>query len=211
MRIIWDWNGTLLDDNHASLSALNAILSRRGLESVDLDYYRKNFAFPVRYFYESLGVKIECEDWDALAQEYHDAYHECELRLAADAKDALEFVRNNGVSQAVVSAMREDYLISDMDRFGIRPYFESVLGTNNLDGCSKLSRIRDYVALAGGREEYVVIGDSLHDKEVADAIGARCVFYGGGSHDPSRLREFGVVADTLVGAVREAVKSFRRS
>lgn len=211
MRIIWDWNGTLLDDNHASLSALNAILLRRGLESVDLDYYRKNFAFPVRYFYESLGVKIECEDWDALAQEYHDAYHECELRLAADAKDALEFVRDNGVSQAVVSAMREDYLISDMDRFGIRPYFESVLGTNNLDGCSKLSRIRDYVALAGGREEYVVIGDSLHDKEVADAIGARCVFYGGGSHDPSRLREFGVVADTLVGAVREAVKPFRRS
>lgn len=211
MRIIWDWNGTLLDDNHASLSALNAILLRRGLESVDLDYYRKNFAFPVRYFYESLGVKIECEDWDALAQEYHDAYHECELRLAADAKDALEFVRDNGVSQAVVSAMREDYLVSDMDRFGIRPYFESVLGTNNLDGCSKLSRIRDYVALAGGREEYVVIGDSLHDKEVADAIGARCVFYGGGSHDPSRLREFGVVADTLVGAVREAVKPFRRS
>ena len=211
MRIIWDWNGTLLDDNHASLSALNAILLRRGLESVDLDYYRKNFAFPVRYFYESLGVKIECEDWDALAQEYHDAYHECELRLAADAKDALEFVRDNGVSQAVVSAMREDYLISDMDRFGIRSYFESVLGTNNLDGCSKLSRIRDYVALAGGREEYVVIGDSLHDKEVADAIGARCVFYGGGSHDPSRLREFGVVADTLVGAVREAVKPFRRS
>ena len=208
MRIIWDWNGTLLDDNHASLSALNAILSRRGLESVDLDYYRKNFAFPVRYFYESLGVKIECEDWDALAQEYHDAYHECELRLAADAKDALEFVRDNGVSQAVVSAMREDYLISDMDRFGIRRYFESVLGTNNLDGCSKLSRIRDYVALAGGREKYVVIGDSLHDREVADAIGARCVFYGGGSHDPSRLREFGVVADTLLGAVREAIKLF---
>ena len=211
MRIIWDWNGTLLDDNHASLSALNAILLRRGLETVDLDYYRKNFAFPVKYFYESLGVKIECEDWDALAQEYHDAYHECELRLAADANDALQFVRNNGVSQAVVSAMREDYLVSDMDRFGIRPYFESVLGTNNLDGCSKLSRIRDYVAFAGGREEYVVIGDSLHDKEVADAIGARCVFYGGGSHDPSRLREFGVVADTLVGAVREAVKPFRRS
>lgn len=206
MRIIWDWNGTLLDDNHASLSALNAILSRRGLKTVTLDYYRKNFAFPVRYFYESLGVKIECEDWDALAQEYHDAYHECELRLAADAKDALEFVRDNGVTQAVVSAMREDYLISDMDRFGIRPYFESVLGTNNLDGCSKLSRIRDYVALAGESEEYVVIGDSLHDKEVADAIGARCVFYGGGSHDPSRLRHLDPVALTLADAVEMALR-----
>ena len=206
MRIIWDWNGTLLDDNHASLSALNAILSRRGLETVGLDHYRKNFAFPVRYFYESLGVKIECEDWDALAQEYHDAYHECELRLAADAKDALELVRGSGVTQAVVSAMREDYLVSDMDRFGIRPFFEAVLGTNNLDGCSKLSRIRDYVASAGAGEEYVVIGDSLHDKEVADAIGARCVFYGGGSHDPSRLNGLAPVAMSLTDAVEAALR-----
>lgn len=209
MRIIWDWNGTLLDDNHASLAALNAILSRRGLKTVSLDYYRKNFAFPVRYFYESLGVKIECEDWDALAQEYHDAYHESELRLASDAKTALEFVRDNGIAQAVVSAMREDYLVSDMDKFGIRDYFEVVLGTNNLDGCSKLSRIKDYVALAGGDEEYVVIGDSFHDKEVADAIGARCIFYGGGSHDPMRLGRLGPVAMTLFDAVQFALKRIK--
>jgi phosphoglycolate phosphatase len=209
VRIIWDWNGTLLDDNHASLSALNAILSRRGLKTVSLDHYRRNFAFPVRHFYESLGVKIECEDWDALAQEYHDAYHESELRLAADAKAALELVKARGIAQAVVSAMREDYLLSDMDKFGIRHFFEAVLGTNNLDGCSKLSRIKDYVALAGEDEKYVVIGDSLHDKEVADAIGARCVFYGGGSHDPSRLSCLGPVAMTLFDAVQFALKRIK--
>ena len=206
MRIIWDWNGTLLDDNHASLSALNAILSRRGLKTIDFDYYRKNFAFPVRYFYESLGVKIECEDWDKLAQEYHDAYHEVQLRLTGDALEALSLVKENNVPQAVVSAMREDYLKSDMDKFGIRSYFEEVLGTNNLDGCSKLSRIKDYVALVGKSDEYVVIGDSLHDKEVADAIGARCIFYGGGSHDPSRLVNLAPVAKTLVEAVLFAIK-----
>lgn len=205
MRIIWDWNGTLLDDNHASLSALNAILSRRGLKTIDLDYYRKNFAFPVRYFYESLGVKIECEDWDKLAQEYHDAYHEAKLRLTSDALEALSLVKENNISQAVVSAMREDYLKSDMDKFGIRSFFEAVLGTNNLDGCSKLSRIKDYVALVAKSDEYVVIGDSLHDKEVADAIGARCVFYGGGSHDPSRLITLAPVAKTLVEAVSLAL------
>ena len=205
MRIIWDWNGTLLDDNHASLSALNAILSRRGLKTIDLDYYRKNFAFPVRYFYESLGVKIECEDWDKLAQEYHDAYHEAQLRLTRDALEALSLVKENNVPQAVVSAMREDYLKSDMDKFGIRSYFEEVLGTNNLDGCSKLSRIKDYAALVGKSDEYVVIGDSLHDKEVADAIGARCIFYGGGSHDPSRLVNLAPVAKTLVEAVSLAL------
>ena len=204
MFIVWDWNGTLLDDNHASLSALNTILSRRSLPTVDLDYYRRNFAFPVANFYEQLGVKINDEDWDALAQEYHDAYHESHLRLAADAREALELAVASGVPQAVVSAMREDYLISDMDKFGIREFFHSVLGTDNLDGCSKLSRMKEFASQAGNRK-FVVIGDSLHDWEVAEEIGARCVFYGGGSHDPSRLRHLGPVAASLCEAVRLAI------
>lgn len=204
MFIVWDWNGTLLDDNHASLRALNTILSRRSLPEVDLGYYRRNFAFPVANFYSRLGVRINEEDWDALAQEYHDAYHESSLRLAADAREALELAAASGIPQAVVSAMREDYLVADMDRFGIRDFFHSVLGTDNLDGCSKLSRMKDFASQAP-RRRFVVIGDSLHDWEAAEAIGARCVFYAGGSHDPSRLRHLGPVAQTLCEAVRLAI------
>lgn len=204
MFIVWDWNGTLLDDNHASLRALNIILSRRSLPTVDLDYYRRNFAFPVANFYEQLGVRIKDEDWDALAEEYHDAYHESSLSLAPDARDALALAAASSVPQAVVSAMREDYLVSDMDKFGIRDFFHSVLGTDNLDGCSKLSRMKDFASQVGDRK-FVVIGDSLHDWEVAEEIGAKCVFYGGGSHAPSRLRHLGPVAETLCKAVRLAI------
>ncbi len=205
MRIIWDWNGTLLNDNHASLSALNAILSKRNLDKIDLNYYRNNFSFPVRHFYEKVGVRLECEDWDSLAQEYHDSYHACSLHLANDAMEALESAKSAGLRQSVVSALREDYLISDMDKFGIRPYFDSIFGTGNLDGCSKLSRMRDCAAMFPG-DNFVVIGDSIHDFEAAREIGAQCVLYAGGSHAASRLEPFAPVARTLIEAVGIAHK-----
>lgn len=207
MCIVWDWNGTLLDDNSASLRALNRILSRRSLPEVGLEHYRMNFAFPVAGFYESLGVELAKEDWDALAREYHDAYHESELTLAADARMALELAAGSGARQAVVSAMREDYLVADMEKFSIRRYFDRVLGTDNLDGCSKLQRMKDYVEESGERD-IVLIGDSLHDHEVASEVGAKCIFYGGGSHHPSRLEHLAPVAPTLCGAVRLALDSF---
>ena len=48
--------------------------------------------------------------------------------------------------------------------------------------------------------------DFIDDKEVADAIGARCVFYGGGSHDPSRLNGLAPVAMSLTDAVEAALR-----
>ena len=203
MCIVWDWNGTLLDDNQASLDALNKILARRSLPQISLEYYRKHFAFPVADFYEHLGVKILEEDWNALAQEYHDAYHEGILQLSRDAKDAILQARALGFKQAVVYAMREDYLLADMDKFAIRNFFEAVLGTDNLDGCSKLERMNDFVAKAN-ESKFVLIGDSLHDYEAACSVGAKCIVYGGGSHHQSRLEHLAPVATTLCDAVRLA-------
>ena len=201
MRLIWDWNGTLLDDNHASVNALNTILARRHLNRISLGYYRQNFAFPVRGFYEKVGVRLECEDWDSLAQEYHDAYHASELQLAYDAKVALELAKSLGFSQSVVSALREDYLLSDMDKFGICGYFDAIFGTGNLDGCSKLSRMHDCAARFPN-DRYIVIGDSIHDYEAATSIGAKCVLFSGGSHASARLEPYAPVAATLVEAVQ---------
>jgi len=90
MHIVWDWNGTLLDDTEACIDALNEMLAKRGLEPITLDFYRRHFAFPVRSFYERIGVKLANEDWDRLAREYHDAYHARPARLARGTFAALD-------------------------------------------------------------------------------------------------------------------------
>lgn len=205
--ILWDWNGTLLDDSLACVSALNAMLSRRGIAAIDLAYYRRFFSFPARDFYERLGMRLELEDWDAVAKEYHDAYLSEPAALAKDALDALELVRRAGVGQSIVSALRQDHLDAATARHGVSRFFDVVRGTDNLDGASKTDVARELAAelsKPSGRA-FVMIGDSLHDKEVADAIGAKCVLFSGGSHSAERLEPAAPTAATLADAARIAL------
>ncbi len=204
MDILWDWNGTLLDDSAACVEALCEILSRRNLPPVTLERYRRDFSFPARDFYARIGIELEKEDWDSLAREYHESYLKRSAPLAPDARAALENAEKQGFGQYILSAMRADFLEKAVAQHGISQYFRRICGTDNLDGGSKAS-----VAASMAEEidvsRAVVVGDSLHDLEVARLIGAACILYSGGSHAPERLRGHGVpVVDTLRETVRLA-------
>ncbi len=210
MTLVWDWNGTLLDDTAAALGALNELLAHRGLPTISMEFYRRTFSFPVRPYYEFLGMDLAKEDWNALAQSYHDAYHARPSQLNAEAVAALELARSHGVRQVLLSALRQDYLDAAVNQFDLRGYFDFVVGTDNLDGGSKLARARvlaDMIRTAdGGRaDELIFIGDALHDKEVAAAVGARCVLFGGGGHATDRLAAVAPTASTLTEAVHRTL------
>lgn len=209
--VIWDWNGTLLDDTAAALAAFNALLVKRALKPIDLAFYRDRFAFPVRPFYAICGIDLDHEDWDALAREYHEAYAAFPKTLNAEAIAALTAVERAGVRQCVLSALRQDLLDDALSAFGVSRFFDRVYGVDNLDGASKLVRARELLAhlTADGTlsspSDAVLIGDALHDREVADALGARIVLCAVGGHSAERLQAVAPTADTLLGAVRLAL------
>ena len=207
-HVVWDWNGTLLDDTQAALDTLNIMLARRGGRPIAMDFYRDHFAFPVKPFYEAIGVRLGNEDWDALAREYHDIYAEQPKKLNAEAIAALDYVRGRGCRQSIVSALRQDMLDGITRELGVAEYMDFVYGVDNLDGRSKVERARELIsAIQTTRpsQAFVFIGDSLHDKEVADAIGVRCVLCAQGSHAAWRLRAVAPTGDTLIDAVRMAL------
>ena len=212
-HVIWDWNGTLLDDTQAALDTLNIMLARRRGRPIAMDYYRDHFAFPVKPFYESIGVCLENEDWDALAREYHDIYAEEDKRLNAQAFEALEAVKARGVGQSVISALRQDLLDEITARLGVAGFMDFIYGVDNLDGKSKVERARELVArlvkegFVENPGDAVLVGDSLHDKEVADAVGARCVLCAQGSHAYWRLAAVAPTGRTLPEAVALAFKA----
>jgi len=208
--ILWDWNGTLLDDTQAALDTLNEMLARRRAKPITMDFYRDHFGFPVRPFYAFIGMDIEHEDWDALAREYHETYARQPRRLNAQALAVLGFVRARGVRQSVVSALRQDLLAEDLAHFGVGNYMAHAYGTDNLDGSSKLTRARDLMARLGNPDprRVVIIGDAFHDLEVAQALGIGCVLHGEGTHAVWRLRQRApLVAETLREAVLLAMES----
>lgn len=201
-RILWDWNGTLLDDTQAALDTLNFMILERGGRPIGMDFYRRRFAFPVRPFYDEIGIVAHDEaEWDRIAREYHDVYAARPKTLNREAVAALELARSVGASQFVISALRQDLLEADVARYGLGGYFDALYGTDNLDGGSKLSRARELLARLSGDGaapgDVVVIGDALHDKEVADALGVACVLCGQGSHAADRLARVAPTGDTL--------------
>ena len=208
--ILWDWNGTLLDDTQAAVDTLNLMLRRRGVKPVTTAFYRDHFAFPVRPFYERIGVELAREDWDALAREYHATYAAQPMGLNRDALAALERAKAAGGGQWISSALRQDLLERATTELGVAPYMDCIYGTDNHDGASKLDRARDLLARVLRRGslrpgDVVMIGDALHDKEVADALGVRCVLCGQGSHAAWRLAQVAPTGGTLLEAVELAL------
>jgi phosphoglycolate phosphatase len=212
--IIWDWNGTLLDDVAAAVGALNRMLAVRGVAPVTQDFYRAHFGFPVRPFYAVVGLDLEREDWDRICTDFHQFIaEEPNQHLRADAVDALRFVRDRGAPQSILSALRQDLLLRDTGRENVQPFFDEIFGVDNLDGATKLSRGHDLVAhlkstglLASGQPLFF-IGDTLHDAEVGVALGATPILVEGGHQSSERLCAAGyAVAPSLLAAVNTALR-----
>ena len=98
LSVIWDWNGTLLDDVEICIASINRLLARRELPAMTVDRYRKVFTFPVQRYYEEMGFDFTAESFADVAVEYHDAYEELVpgANLHSDALAALDQLRESG-------------------------------------------------------------------------------------------------------------------
>lgn len=191
-HVVWDWNGTLLDDTQACIAALNTLLRERRLPLLDARRYRDSFGFPVRDFYRTLGIDPAAGDWDALAARFHDLYLEQAMTVTAAARAAVRFVAAAGLPQSVLSACEQGILERLIARHGLAGCFRLVQGVDNLNGCSKLAAGRALVARLGlAARDLLLIGDTLHDAEVAAALGCSCLLVADGHQSRARLEHSG--------------------
>lgn len=58
-HIIWDWNGTILNDVDHAVAMMNTLLVEHNLPLIDREYYREIFDFPVLHYYQKLGFNFE--------------------------------------------------------------------------------------------------------------------------------------------------------
>lgn len=198
-HIIWDWNGTLLSDVEAGLNAVNAMLLKRRLPRLTLERYRETFGFPVRHFYETSGFRLAEENWDAMAEEYHALFlADPTLRLHPSARKVLGYFAGRGIPQSILSVMERTRLAKMLGDYGLGPFFAQVCGGGDLYGVSKTSlgaRLVERLGLPSA--SLLLIGDTLHDAEVAAALSIPCLLVAGGHQSAARLRASGqtVLAD----------------
>ena len=204
-HIIWDFNGTLLDDVMTGIRSVNTLLAERGLDTIDsIGRYRDVFRFPIIDYYRSLGFDFDKEPYEELAPLWVELYLENvkTATLYEDVVDTLELIKAKGISQTVLSATEFSMLKGQLSSLGISDYFEDVLGLDNIHAGSKLS-LAHYWREKHPYARVLLIGDTDHDAMTAKTLGAECVLVCRGHQSKEHLLTTGEkVVDDLLAVQR---------
>lgn len=200
-HVVWDWNGTLLDDAWLCVEVMNELLARRGLPALTMERYQARFVFPVRDYYAELGFDFTIEPFESVGTEFIERYQarEADCDLQQGAREVLARIEATGRSQSVLSASEQRRLKRQARRLGVDVYFERLAGLDDHYAGGKVALGRVCMAELGIEPAQVLlVGDTDHDWEVARDLGIRCVLVPSGHQSPDRLRATGApVLDSL--------------
>ncbi len=193
-NILWDWNGTILNDTPVAFEATNILLKKYHYPTITLEYYRDNIDTPIVNFYSKIfdlkkhSLEMLDNEWCVLYNEFSD-----KIGLHNGVKNILDIFRNKNCRQVVLSAFRTNEILKYAKKFEIEHYFESILGTDSIVMESKTIRGKKYMQENDfATENTLYIGDTVHDYETATALGIDCVLLSCGQQSPKLLHHCGV-------------------
>lgn len=200
-NIIWDWNGTLLNDVDYCIGCMNQLLKERNLPLLSKVKYQEVFTFPVKDYYLKLGFDFNKESFDIVGHKFMDYYFEnlSDCQLFPEVNKILNHFQQQNKQQFIVSAMEHHSLIELLSKMEIDQYFEGVYGINNHLAAGKLDRAKQMISEHHvNLDKTVLIGDTIHDKEVAEALGCDVILIANGHQSMNRLKnEANLVFDNL--------------
>ena len=208
--IVWDWNGTLLNDTEAVMACNNLILENIGRGPISEDKFREHFIHPTRNFYAALGLSDE-ELERVMGMErnaFHDAYEAmaAEMSLHAGASEILQELRAHNVLSLIVSNHITGEIRRLLKQHDIEHHFEQVIayisrGAQFRD-MTKGQKLEQYVEENGlNGANALIVGDTMEEVDIARSLGMISVAITGGVHAEHRLR--GKKPDYVIHSLHE--------
>ena len=190
-HIIFDWNGTLVDDAWIFVDVLNQLLIPRGLNKISLQEYRDSFCFPIKLFYKKLGVDTSEQSFMKLEEEFVYEYNK-RMYKPALFDNVLNFLKQlieNGVSLSILSASNEGVLCKLVKHYALTDYFDYVVGVNNYGANGKVESGENLLHKINlKKSEIIMIGDTDYDYDVATSLQLDCILKTGGHQSLNRLQ-----------------------
>lgn len=189
-HIIWDWNGTLLNDTELSLNIINELLKSKNLNTLSLADYRRIFDFPVEKYYETAGFNFNDYSFEVVGKLWMDEYEKRkgDATLFEETKNVLNFISSLGIDQSILSAYSLHTLIEMVNNHGLTKYFKYITGLDHIYATSKLEIGKDLIKKINiPLQKIVLIGDTLHDHDVAGELGIKCILIANGHQSKERL------------------------
>ena len=189
--IFWDWNGTIIDDVGVALNVVNQMLQERNYPSITLQRYRELMNTPVIRFYEPI-FDLEKYPFEEIADEFQRLYQAGSPQPYGEVAALLQQFWKQGRHQIVLSSSEQQSIQNLSAALGFLDYFDAILGADDIYAQSKVERAVDYLRHEKIMpEQCVIIGDTVHDYEVAHSMGIACVLLSCGHDDEKSLRRCG--------------------
>lgn len=204
-HIIWDWNGTLIDDTWLCADIMNDELQKIGKDGFTYEEYQRKFTFPVKDFYEDIGFDFSDISYEEFAQNFIRSYGEkrfsCDLHFGIPA--LLDKTAAFGIEHSILSAYAQEVLEEAVEHYGIKDRFKVIKGLNDHFAGGKIEEGKDLVSkINSAKDRIILIGDTLHDKEVADAMGIDAILVKNGHQSEAVLRK---AECPVVSSISEAI------
>lgn len=211
-HIIWDWNGTLLNDVSLCVDIINGVLSKRELGILSIEKYRDIFTFPIKNYYEKAGFDFSVYPFEEVGLEWMNEYERrrTESRLHSGVEKVLLQLNEKNIGQSILSAYPHKKLIEIISHFNLENFFSYIIGLDNIYATSKMELGRDLMKKIGnGTGKVLLVGDTEHDFEVASEIGAECVLIASGHQSKEQLLHCNVpVFDSLSDLNKEYFNNY---
>ena len=207
-HVLWDFNGTVLDDVAPCIRSINELLEKYGCKPLESkDEYQSVFGFPIRDYYSRIGFDFDRIPYETLAVEWVELYNRYNdpLTLCPHVREALDAVKAAGIPQLILTASSVDMVRDQLSGLGIGPYFEKIIGVDNIHAYGKIEIAQEWIRKEMPKHA-VLIGDTTHDREVADAIGADCALVSCGHMSADKLKRYGNVYSDPLEAVKNILE-----
>lgn len=189
-HIIWDWNGTLLSDVDFAVQTVNLSLEKRNLPLINRDTYQEKFCFPIKSYYQKIGLPTEDEEFEKLCHEFVDNFMAGILNcpLNPGALDILQSVKAKNKVQSILSASDQESLNKMVEAYQLKHLLDHVYGIKDKYAASKVYRGHQLVETAQiDKTKTVLIGDTDHDLEVGQDLGISVILVAHGHQNKERL------------------------
>lgn len=191
-HVIFDYNGTILCDTELCVEALNHLLTTQQIPPLSVLQYRQRFRFPIMAFYQELGFDFVKISFDELGKMYHQIYlnnlHRC--LVYEGLVDLVTNLRIEGIRTSILTALNQNELMKQLSLFKLEGLFDVSFGLDDYHAHSKVQRgheLMNHVGIAA--QDTILIGDTCHDWEVAQALKIEILLLSDGHQTHERLIE----------------------
>ena len=190
-HIIFDWNGTIVNDAWVFIDILNELLIPRGLNPITMEKYRSQFCFPIKSFYKKLGLNITTQAFNELEKEFVNHYNNkmYNPKLFDNVTKTLKKLIDNNFKLSILSASNEKVLNELVKYYSLNQYFDYIVGVDNYGANGKIESGKDLIdKLKLNNKQIILIGDTDYDYKVATKLNIDCFLKINGHQSYNQLK-----------------------